>query len=49
MQFAGDFGKGGFFDELGAQGGEMPFGQAGEGVVEHFGDGVIKDAVADKF
>ena len=41
VQFAGDFGEGGFFDELGAQGRETAFGELGEGVVEHFGDGVV--------
>jgi hypothetical protein len=41
VQFAGDFGEGGFFDKLGAQGGEATFGELGEGVVEHFGDGVV--------
>ena len=32
-----------------SQAGQAAFGQVGEGVVEHFGYGVVQDSVADKF
>ena len=49
FEFRCDFGQCVLIDEVGAQAGQAAFGQVGEGVVEHFGYGVVQDGVADKF